>query len=549
VTAGEGAQNGSGPTERVSDRDGQMIANATGALDVVRAASTTVDDQLATIGARTTEQADETARVVDDVSSLSATIEEIAARTAEVSDQSERAATEATDGRAAAAETRDVLRDVRDASEAAVEEMATLQSLVDEIAEALAGIDDIADQTNMLALNASIQAAHADDSGGFAVVADEIESLAAESQAQAENIDALLDEVRSATSRTVDRLEAATDEADRGLAHAETTLDSLDDVADAVERTAEGVESVDAAVDEQAETSERVAQRVERVAAGARDIDADLETIREARSEQTAMLSEIDEALTSVDAARKDRLADATRIPTGIPTLDRLCDGGLVEGGRVVVRHDAGAVGGLVARVCATALTSGRAVSLTPPPTLDRTTLGTALASADTAFEADSPEKPDEGDPETTLHGDRLFVLDAFDDWDGDDVFDLRSRSLGAVNRAVDERRERPLLVVGNIAGEIEVMGEEGARNALYENDDSVFDAADTVLNVVDDSEVPESFASFYAGSADQVIRVRQRGGEQLVELVRSPSGSTDVERLGPALDGPGTSDHRGETD
>jgi archaellum component FlaC len=514
------------------DRDERMVANAAGALDVVRASSATVDDQLAAISARTTEQADETAAVVDDVSGLSATIEEIAARTAEVNDQSERAAAEAADGRAAAAETRDVLRDVQDASEAAVEEMATLQSLIDDIATALAGIDEIADQTNMLALNASIQAAHADESAGFAVVADEIEALATDSQAQAESIDELLEEVRDATERTVDQLERATDEIDRGLAHADTTIGALEDVSDAVERTAAGVGSVDAAVDEQAETSERVTQRVERVAAGVREIDADVETIRQARSEQTAMLTEIDEVLASVDAARLDRIAGAPRLSTGLPALDRLCDGGLIEGGRAVVRHDAEAVGDVVARVCASALGTDWAVSLTPPPTLDRASLEATLSSVDTDFDTPEAERAGESALDAALRSDRLFVLDAFDSWEiEENVFDLRSQSLRPVNRTVDERRDRPLLVVGNIAGEIEVLGEEGARNALYENDDGVLDPRDTVLNVVDDDAVPESFAAFYAGSADQVVRAQRKEGDWQVELASSPSGSTGVER------------------
>jgi hypothetical protein len=135
-------------------------------------------------------------------------------------------------------------------------------------------------------------------------------------------------------------------------------------------------------------------------------------------------------------------------------------------------------------------------------------------------------------DVDAALREDRLFALDAFDEWpDGHNVFNLGERSLGAFNGTVDERRDRPLLVVGNIAGEIEVMGERSARKARYDNDDSVLKRTDTVLNVLDEAAVAETFAAFYAWAADQVVRIRGEGGDRWVELVDGPSGTTGVER------------------
>lgn len=72
------------------------------------------------------------------------------------------------------------------------------------------------------------------------------------------------------------------------------------------------------------------------------------------------------------------------------------------------------------------------------------------------------------------------------------------SHCVAELTRETATRRERPPLVLGNIAGEIAVLGEERARHARYENDSTVFDPADTVCNVVD-----ESFGVFYPGAAD----------------------------------------------
>ena len=456
--------------------DDRMIANAQGALGVVRATSATVDDQLEVIAGRTEAQASDAKTVVEDVSGLSSTIEEIAATAADVSESSERAAAQAATGRASAQEAIDVMHEVRSVSGAVATEVEALQQQIDRIATALAGIDDIADQTNLLALNASIEAARAGSEGdGFAVVADEVKSLAADVQRQAEEIDTVLDEVQTVTDGTVGRLETAVDEIDQGTVEVEGTLSSLETITETVEETAAGTQAVSEATDEQAETTEAVVERVESVAERAVAIEADVTAIDDARAEQTEMLGEIHGALESASTARVDRLAEGERIPTG---LDDRRVGGLLVGGRSVLQHDdAAAVDGLIAQLCAAALDTGRCVSLSVPPTLARETL------------------------------------------------DLGRESLAAANRATNERRGRPLLVVGNVAGEIAVMGESAAREARYANDEGLLRDDDTVLNVIDTESVSDRFGAFYTGAADQVLRVYRDGQTQYLELVETPIG------------------------
>ena len=511
-------------TKRAPDgsaTDERTVANAQGALEVVQVAANDVDDQLAAIDDRASAQASDAQWVVEEMSALSATIEEIAATTAEVSEQSDRAATEASEGRAAAQEAIETMDDVRSVSEAVLTEVDALRERVDHIAEALDGIDRITDQTNMLALNASIEAARAgSESDGFAVVADEIKQLAEESQAQADDIDTALAAVREATDDTVEQLEAAVEAIDEGADQVESAMTSLDSVADTVAETADGVTSVSDATDEQASTSEAVAERCETVAERASAIEGDLSTIRASRSEQTAMLGEIDDVLSAADADRRDHLADGPTLGTGIPGLDDLCGGGFIVGAQVVLRYSEGTpVDSLLAQACASAVENGRAVSLTPTATLERETLSRTFAATDTTLD-------------DALATDRLFVLDAFDAWDhGRNVFDLGRTSLSAANETTAERRDVPMLIVGNIEGELATIGEQAAREARYENDDGVFEPADTVLNVVADGEVPETLAAFYAGAADQELRLDSTARGASVELRTSPTGTPGVER------------------
>ncbi len=490
----------------VADADRRALSNATGALAVIRAASESVDDALTAIDDRTVEQSAEVAAVVEDVGELSATIEEIAASADEIDDGATEAVRTAEAGRESAERAAERMRSVRTTGDETLEAVDRLGDRLDRIEETLSGIDDIADQTNVLALNASIEAARSDGGEGFAVVAEEVKALSEASREQSDEIADTLAEVRTTADTTVDGLRESVDEVIAAADLVESAAEDLADVATTVEAVQESIASVAAATDEQASTAGRVADRCEAAADRADGIERAVAAIREERAEQTAMVEEVESTVATV-TPRLD--ADALEtVPTGIEPLDARA-GGMLQGGRAVVRHEGTAAVDVVARLCAGAAAAGLAVSLTPPPGLDRGRLAAAL----------------DGRPERLLADDRLFVLDAFGDWtEGENVFDLTDASLSSINRTTVERRTTPLLVVGNVAAEVEVLGESRAREARYENDDSVFDPRDTVVNVVDDAAVDGTFGAFYAGAADQVFELDHADGSRTVRVRRSPT-------------------------
>ncbi len=491
-------------TEPVADsriEDG-LIANAQGAVGVVHATSESVDDRLSLIRGAASAQVEDMETVAEDVTELSATVQEVAASADEVSETTDRAATAASDGREATSEATRAMQEASAATEQVQRKVETLESEIDRINEIVDVIDDIADKTNLLALNASIEAARAGEEGaGFAVVADEVKSLAEESQSRTEEIETAVAEIQSVTETVTQSLDSAVEAVETGAGEVETADTQLDIVEDEMASAAAGVDEVSTAVSEGAEAASRVANVTRNTSEAASEIEHSVTEIHDERDQTTDLLGEIDDALSTARSHREKRLSRAESVPTGIDEFD--VRGGLPAGSRNVLAADRtepraeSVVDEAVAGLCAAAIDAGWAVSLSPTATLDRRTLGSVLQREAGVTLDDA------------LASNRLFVLDLFGSWRGaENVIDVTQTSLARANEQVDRKRDRPCVVVGNIAGELDLMGEGAVRENTYNNDGETLSDEDLVINVVDEATVPAQLTSFYLGAADNSCRL-----------------------------------------
>jgi len=108
-------------------------------------------------------------------------------------------------------------------------------------------IDDIAAQTNLLALNAAIEAARAGEQGrGFAVVADEVRGLAERVTQATNEIAALIEAIQKGVNQSVNAVDEGTKQVSEGVAQAEHARDSLKDILSAVGDVADQIGQISA---------------------------------------------------------------------------------------------------------------------------------------------------------------------------------------------------------------------------------------------------------------------------------------------------------------
>ncbi len=237
-----------GVAGRISDDSKKLSASADHLSEVIENTNVGVQQQYS-----------ETDQLATAINEMTASIHEISSNAQLTADSAQEAMTDSEHGRqvvGTASGSIDMLaEEVKRASEA-IEKVEANSKEINTIVDV---IRDISEQTNLLALNAAIEAARAGEQGrGFAVVADEVRTLAGRTNTATDEIQQMIEKLQSGTGEAVQVMSMSSEHAARSVEQAASAASSLDSIASAVEKINDMSITIAAAVEEQSAVAEEI---------------------------------------------------------------------------------------------------------------------------------------------------------------------------------------------------------------------------------------------------------------------------------------------------
>jgi len=240
----------------IYDASNQLASSSTQMSAISTQTRTTIETQRA-----------ETEQMATAVEEMSMTSQEVARNTADASTSASDANKATEEGQQVVIRTVNAINELAQKVNVTSEAISKLQQDSGAITAVLDVIRSVAEQTNLLALNAAIEAARAGEAGrGFAVVADEVRSLASRTQESTEEIQNIINQVVAGAENSAQLMQQSSEQANNSVNHAQTTNAALDRIVQAVNTISDLNHNIASAAEEQNVVSQDVSKGVHSIA-------------------------------------------------------------------------------------------------------------------------------------------------------------------------------------------------------------------------------------------------------------------------------------------
>jgi methyl-accepting chemotaxis protein len=248
----------------VSSSLNHALTEVKASVEATASAANEISSSSEEMAAGSQEQSQQTTEIASAVEEMTKTILESSHYAAKAAENSRIASESAREGTRKVEDTKRGMLKIVESTKSTGEKITSLTMKTDQIGEITQVIDDIADQTNLLALNAAIEAARAGEQGrGFAVVADEVRKLAERTTKATKEIAVTIKQIQSEAKDANSAMNQANLAVDEGMNLTEAVAQALNHILQVNENVSDIVSQVAAASEEQSSTAEQISKNIE----------------------------------------------------------------------------------------------------------------------------------------------------------------------------------------------------------------------------------------------------------------------------------------------